>query len=88
MIVIWNDTQFECSRAVKYPDRVIFYNENNQVINSIFNITEKEWKNIHLQNGDDIPTEEDYLRADIDFLTMENDALRADLDFVLTMLNK
>ena len=95
----WHNEIFEADKAVRLSNSVILYDENNNEIFKIKNIFGPEWNYITLQNGEwseasEIPTEYDYLQADIDFLQMENDALtieneqrRADVDYCLMLLD-
>lgn len=75
MQVIWRDGVFECAKAAKTDSEVILYDENNNEINRIFNITDEEWNYISIQNGEwtKIPTALDIMRADVDFLLMLNE---------------
>ena len=91
----WYDETFTGDIAVRGYDYVALYDENYNEVRRIINIYGTEWEHISIDGGewsspDVIPTAEDYLRADIDFLTMENEALtteseqaRADIDYLL-----
>ena len=91
----WYDETFTGDIAVRGYDYVALYDENYNEVRRIINIYGTEWEHISIDGGewsnpDVIPTAEDYLRADIDFLTMENESLtaeseqaRADIDYLL-----
>lgn len=75
MKLIWHDTEIECSIAVKNEDEILLYDLNRTLIKRIFNIQPAEWKFISLQNGEwtsvnEIPSEIDLLRADLDYCMM------------------
>lgn len=107
MIVHWYEESFECEKAVRKDAEVLLYDAENNLQNRIFNIRFNEWDHIWLEDGDwsaesDIPTEDEKLRAEIDFLTMMNESLeeenteiksqleidRADLDYCLMLLEE
>ena len=91
----WYDETFTGDIAVRGYDYVALYDENYNEVRRIINIYGTEWEHISIDGGewshpDVIPTAKDYLRADIDFLTMENESLtaeseqaRADIDYLL-----
>ena len=93
----WYDEVSLGEIAVKGYDFVALYDEDYNEIKRVINIYGDEWENISIEGGDwsepsVIPTTEDFLRADVDFLTMENEDLveqveqaRADIDFLLMM---
>ena len=104
--VTWYDPQFIGSKAVRSNDTITIYDANNHEIQKIFALGAREWQNVSIDGEwsypEDIPTEEEVLRADIDFLTMENEYLeaenselkdqqeidRADIDFCLMLLEE
>ena len=100
MILHWNDETFECDIAVKRDDKVLLYDLDYNVIREFFNVSPSKWNQFQIEDGfwtepSEIPTEYDYLHADIDFLQMENDALtieneqlRADVDYCLMLLDE
>ena len=81
--------------AVRGANYIALYDEDYNELQRIINIYGREWEHISIEGGewsspDVIPTAEDHLRADIDFLTMENESLtaeseqaRADIDYLL-----
>ena len=93
----WYDNEFTCDVAVRGEDYVVLYDNDYNETNRIINIIGQEWNHINIEGGEwsdpsIIPTVEDYLRADIDFLTMENEDLteqaeqaRADIDYLLML---
>lgn len=96
----WYDETFEGDIAVKGYDYVALYDEDYNQTQRIFNIYGPEWDHISIEDGEwsdpsIIPSPEDYLRADIDFLTMENEDLteqaeqaRADIDYLLMLTDE
>ena len=100
MILHWYDETFEGDIAVKGYDYVALYDVDYNQTQRIFNIFGPEWDHISIEDGEwsdpsIIPTSEDYLRADIDFLTMENEDLseqaeqaRADIDYLLMLTDE
>lgn len=93
MILHWYDEETECYKAVRNESEVFLYNEEFKLIKHIFNIGENEWSHIILQNGEwsdpsEIPSTEEKLYSEIDFLTMENESLRADVDYLLMMIGE
>lgn len=97
MILHWYNETFEGDIVVKGYDYVALYDEDYNEIQRIFNIYGAEWTHLSIDDGEwsdpsVIPTVEDHLRADIDFLTMENEDLeeqaeqaRADIDYLLML---
>ena len=96
MITIhYYETVCTCDIAVRGYNYVTLYDEDYNELQRIVNIYGREWEHISIEGGewsspDVIPTAEDHLRADIDFLTMENESLtaeseqaRADIDYLL-----
>ena len=91
----WYNESYTGDIAVRGYDYVALYDEELTEIVTIRNIYGREWEHISIDGGEwsspeVIPTMEDHLRADIDFLTMENEALtaeseqaRADIDYLL-----
>ncbi len=97
--VNWYDTRFEAAYAVRKGDEIILYDEDYNVTNHIFHLTYRDEPYISIDGGtwtdiSEIPTTEDRLQADIDYLNMQAEALeesgeanRADIDYCLMMLN-
>lgn len=95
MILHWYDNAYSGAIAVRGYDYVVLYDKDYNELQRIINIYGREWEHISIDGGewsspDVIPTMEDHLRADIDFLTMENESLtaeseqaRADIDYLL-----
>lgn len=95
MILHWHAETFTGEIAVRGDNYVALYDKDYNEIKRIINIYGTEWEHISIEGGEwsspyVIPTAEDYLRADVDFLTMENEALtaeseqaRADIDYLL-----
>ena len=95
MILHWYNETYIGAIAVRGYDYVALYDEDYNELQRIVNIYGREWDHISIEGGewsspDVIPTTEDHLRADIDFLTMENESLaaeseqaRADIDYLL-----
>lgn len=95
MILHWYDNTYTGDIAVRGYDYVALYDEDYNELQRIVNIYGKEWQHISIEGGEwsspeVIPTMEDHLKADIDFLTMENESLtaeseqaRADIDYLL-----
>ena len=95
MILHWYDNAYSGAIAVRGVDYAALYDEELTEIVTIRNIYGREWQHISVEGGEwsspeVIPTMEDHLRADIDFLTMENEDLteqaeqaRADIDYLL-----
>ena len=91
----WHDTDYTGTIAVRGCDYVALYDEDYNELQRIINIYGREWEHISIEGGgwsnpEVIPTMEDHLKADIDFLTMENESLtaeseqaRADIDYLL-----
>jgi len=91
----WYNESYTGDIAVRGYDYVVLYDEDYNELQRIINIYGREWENISIDGGEwsspeVIPTMEDHLRADIDFLTMENEDLteqaeqaRADIDYLL-----
>ena len=90
----WYDQSFTADKAVRGIDYVVLYDGINTEVQRIINIRSTEWEHITL-DGDwtdpsEIPTTEERLQADIDYLSMENEYLegeadqaRADIDYLL-----
>ena len=99
MILHWYDNTYTGAIAVRGVDYAALYDEELTEIVTIINIYGREWEHISIEGGEwsspeAIPTMEDHLRADIDFLTMENESLtaeseqaRADIDYLLQRRN-
>ena len=95
MILHWYDNAYTGDIAVRGYDYVTLYDEDYNETQRIINIYGQEWEHISIEGGEwsspeVIPTMEDHLKADIDFLTMENESLteqaeqaRADIDYLL-----
>ena len=94
IILHWHDDAFTAEYAVKGNDYVALYDENFAETQRIINIVGEEWPHIQLDgewtDPSEIPTTEEILRADVDFLSMENEYLegeseqaRADIDYLL-----
>ena len=90
----WYDKFITAHYAVKGADYVILYDDKYNEVVRIINITSREWPYISIDgewtDPSGIPTAEEILRADIDYLTMESDYLageseqaRADIDYLL-----
>lgn len=91
----WHETTYTGDIAVRGYDYVALYDEDYNELQRIINIYGREWEHISIEGGgwsspEAIPTMEDHLKADIDFLTMENESLtaeseqtRADIDYLL-----
>ena len=91
----WYDTTYTGDIVVRGNDYVALYDGDYNELQRIINIYGREWEHISIDGGewsspDVIPTTEDHLRAEIDFLTMEIEALtaeaeqaRADIDYLL-----
>ena len=96
----WYDQTFIAQYAVKGTDYVALYGLDFVQTMRIINIHGQEWKHISLDGGEwsdpeSIPSGEEILRADIDFLTMENEALeddveqaKADIDYLLMITDE
>ena len=96
----WYDNTYTAQYAVKGTDYVALYDEAFAETQRIINIHGKEWEHISLEGGEwsepsDIPSQEEILRADVDFLTMENESLegtveqqQADIDYCLMLLDE
>lgn len=96
----WYDEQYTGDIAVKGYDYVALYDENYNETQRIISVFGREWNHISIEGGEwtdpsVIPTIEDHLRADIDYLTMMNEDLtkqneqaRADIDYLLMMLEE
>ena len=95
IITAYNE-QYECAKAIKGEDFIYLYDEDNYRFMSFEGI--KSFDGYFISGGDwsiPDPTETEYLRADIDFLTMENESLeeqneqqQADIDFLLMMIEE
>ena len=75
MIVHWNDETIICDKAVKNPTSIEIYDAHDNLIQTIEPISVKEWDKISLEGGTwtekfDILTDNDKLRADIDYCMM------------------
>ena len=68
----WYNEQHSADYAVRGKDSVILFDENYNEIFRIENIAGWEWSQISLDGGwaPSIPTAEDKLRADVDYLLM------------------
>lgn len=96
----WHNEIIEADKAVKTINSVILYDENDVETFRIRNVYGSEWNYISLTDGEwsnksDINTENDHIRADLDFLLMENESLimeneqlRADVDYCLMLLDE
>ena len=75
----WYDQTFTAQYAVKGTDYVALYGLDFVQTMRIINIHGQEWDHISLDGEwsepSDIPSQEEILRADLDFLTMENESL-------------
>lgn len=90
----WYSQNFTAEKAVRGADWLKLYDsENNEILN-IVNISGREWQHIRLDgewtDPAEIPTTEERLQADVDYLSMENEYLegeseqaRADIDYLL-----
>ena len=90
----WYDQSFTAQYAVRGTDYVALYDEGYNETQRIINIHGAEWDHISIDgewtDPSGIPTVEERLRADVDYLTMESDYLagaadqaRADIDYLL-----
>lgn len=72
MILTWYENTFECFKAVKLSDKVIMYDENNNVVHEIINVQFVDWKNISIDGewSEPLPTIEERNRADIDYISL------------------
>lgn len=96
----WHDQTFTAQYAVQGADYVALYDEAFAETQRIININGQEWEHISIDGGDwsdpeAIPSGEEILRADLDFLTMENEALegdveqaKADIDYLLMITDE
>ena len=90
----WHNEQMTAEKAVRGMDWVALYDAENHETQRIDSIYGEAWQHIRLE-GDwtdpaEIPTGEERLQADVDFLSMENEYLegeseqaRADIDYLL-----
>lgn len=87
-----NNETFSASKAVRETEKIILYGDDNSILQTITGIS--KWDHIILDgdwsDSSEIPSEEEKLRADVDFLTMENESLegdveqaKADIDYLL-----
>lgn len=90
----WYDAAIEADKAVRGVDWVALYNAQNIETQRIVNISGREWQHVRLEgewtDPAEIPTTEERLQADVDYLSMENEYLegeseqaRADIDYLL-----
>ena len=96
----WYSQTFMSEYAVRGGDYVALYDDSFSEVRRIVNIYGQEWEHISIEGGEwsdpeDIPSENEVLRADMDFLTMENEYLeqvneqqQADIDFCLMLLEE
>lgn len=95
----WYDQTYTAQYAVQGADYVALYDEAFAETQRIININGQEWEHISIDGEwsepSDIPSQEEILRADVDFLTMENEALegtveqqQADIDYCLMLLDE
>lgn len=96
----WHNNEFTADIAVKGANYVALYDNSYNETQRITNIHGKEWEHISIEGGDwtdpsEIPSKEEILRADVDYLTMENEYLeeqaeqyRADIDYCLMLLEE
>ena len=71
----WYEQTFHGAKAVRGDHSVTLYDDNYNIVTQIYNIYGNEWEHISIQNGDwsdpeEIPTEMDRLRADLDYCMM------------------
>ena len=82
IILHWFDIEYTAHKAIRGNDYVILYDENNNETQRIEGIYGKTWDHIFIEGKwsypEDIPTETETLRADVDFLTMENEFLESE----------
>lgn len=81
----WYTSSYTAHYAVKGSDYVALYDDSFAETMRIINIHDAEWNHITLDGGDwsdpeAIPSAEEILRADVDYLTMENEALEGDIE--------
>jgi hypothetical protein len=96
----WYDTTRTGDIAVRGYDYVALYNNDYTEVFRVVNIRGAEWNRISIEGGDwtdpeAIPSKEEILRADLDFLSMENEYLemqneqqQADIDYCLMLLEE
>ena len=96
----WHTETHTADIAVKGADYVALYDSNFTETFRVINIHGAEWDHISIEGGEwsdpsAIPSGEEILRADLDFLTMENEALegtveqqQADIDYCLMLLDE
>lgn len=88
----WYSDIFEGEKATWIGNVVTLYDDENLPIVHITDIGQQDIPNIHLEgewsDPADIPTEEEKLRADLDFETMCSEAMQADVDYCLMMLGE
>lgn len=92
--VTYYETVHTADKAVRMGDAIIFYNGDNEETERISGIQNRDWLHVSIvgewTDPSEIPTVEERLRADVDYLTMENEYLegeseqaRADIDYLL-----
>lgn len=73
--LLYGRSEYSADKAVKTETEVILFDDNRSEILHLSNITENEWQYISLEEGewsdlDEIPSDIDILRADVDYLLM------------------
>lgn len=90
----WHNEQMTAEKAVRGKDWVALYDAENHETQRIDFIYGEAWQHIQLEgewtDPAEIPTTEERLQADVDYLSMENEYLegeseqaRADIDYLL-----
>ena len=97
--VHWYELTFDGEYAVNNGDSIVIYDADYNEIQRITNLTYRDAAHVSIEGGEwtqaeEIPTETDRLRADIDYLDMQAESLeasdeanRADIDYCLMMLD-
>ena len=90
---------YNADKATRTMDTIVFYDNDNMEVNRLENIKNEDWLHVRLEgewtDPNDIPTELERVRADLDFVTMENEYLnevneqqQADIDYCLMLLEE
>lgn len=88
------ESTFTAAKAVRGADWVALYDEENRETQRINGIAPHVWPHVRIEgewtDPSEIPTSEERLQADVDYLSMENEYLegeseqaRADIDYLL-----
>ena len=75
MTLTWYGHEMQCDYAVKDDRTIKMYDDGYKLINEIVHISARDWPHITLTGGDwsapeDIPTREEVLQSQIDYLMM------------------